>query len=686
MGLGGVRDPTPAAATANGAATRRLPCCRFRGWPGSSDAAQRHRSGSTAAARRLRRTRSRHFSAARAARTPLFAHRQAGARRRRENHNSRPRPATVAARLCPSKFRPHNSSSSSSKSDGTRDATPKAASRRCVRALPSRWPGNRLLSSRRYATDRSSRRRLICREPVVDAVFCAGFLPARGAFFAVAISPGRAKVFQKSVFLGQRPGTSHTVAVRTSGPRLGPYPASSIPMTNPMRRTSKCPSCLSKLSAASNGTTFIKEDAVANLGHGAVPPLLAASERSIILGAGTAVSANRWKFARRPLDSYARDEESLAMFFLGPAARVVLEGIGCDRALWFVPPAFPPRESPPNDATPCGNAFPTRHPLCACAVGFSVLVRSPRPCLGTGPPSPKTGDAWAAAPHGLAQWRGPELNGVSREKGSGRSLDARGENVLWKRTDLGGRSTPICMRGKLYTLVRDHPDTDIEGEKVVCLDAATGKTIWENIFNVFLSDVPAPRVGWSSVVGDPETGNVFCDWESAGFSSASMGRRAKRFGNTRCPKSTASSAPFGGRAAFPVVSGNLVYVSSVFVDWGDKARPAQRIIAFDKRNGVPVWYSDTRRCRKTFRTACRSRRWSMAWPCWSSLRATGRFTVFEPAHRKETLVVPCVGPRNSGNAARGEEPRLRGPGRREPRRQHHGRLFRHRRVETRRPG
>ena len=51
---------------------------------------------------------------------------------------------------------------------------------------------------------------------------------------------------------------------------------------------------------------------------------------------------------------------------------------------------------------------------------------------------------------------------------------------------------------------------------------------------------------------------------------------------------------FGGRAAFPVICGNLVYVSSVFVDWGDKAPPAQRIIAFDKRNGAQVWYSDTR--------------------------------------------------------------------------------------------
>src|SRR5579863_3178671 len=121
----------------------------------------------------------------------------------------------------------------------------------------------------------------------------------------------------------------------------------------------------------------------------------------------------------------------------------------------------------------------------------------------------KTGDAWSADPMDWPNWRGPELNGVSREKGIVDRWSPEGQNVLWKRDDLGGRSTPICMRGKLYVLVRDRPDTDSEGEKVVCLDAATGKTLWENVFNVYLSDVPAPRVGWSSVVGDPETGNVF---------------------------------------------------------------------------------------------------------------------------------------------------------------------------------
>jgi outer membrane protein assembly factor BamB len=232
--------------------------------------------------------------------------------------------------------------------------------------------------------------------------------------------------------------------------------------------------------------------------------------------------------------------------------------------------------------------------LCAFVLaGVSILLVRPVRALANEATTAKTGDAWAAAPMDWPNWRGPELNGVSREKGLVDRWSPEGENVLWKRTDLGGRSTPICMRGKLYTLVRDHPDTDIEGEKVVCLDAATGKTLWENIFNVFLSDVPAPRVGWSSVVGDPETGNVFAVGV-CGFFQCINGTTGKTIWEHSLAEEHGIISAFGGRAAFPVISGNLVYVSSVFVDWGDKAKPAQRIIAFDKRNGVPVWYSDTR--------------------------------------------------------------------------------------------
>lgn len=111
-----------------------------------------------------------------------------------------------------------------------------------------------------------------------------------------------------------------------------------------------------------------------------------------------------------------------------------------------------------------------------------------------------------------AYWRGPESNGTSRESGLIDDWDPKGgegSNVVWQRDDLGSRSTPVVFDGKLYTLARSAVETPQEGEKVVCLNAETGETIWENRFNVYLSDVPDTRVGWSSCLVDPETGHVY---------------------------------------------------------------------------------------------------------------------------------------------------------------------------------
>ena len=54
-------------------------------------------------------------------------------------------------------------------------------------------------------------------------------------------------------------------------------------------------------------------------------------------------------------------------------------------------------------------------------------------------------------------WRGPGSNGISPETGLIDDWDPNGgpgSNVSWKRTDLGGRSTPVIMNGRLYMLCR----------------------------------------------------------------------------------------------------------------------------------------------------------------------------------------------------------------------------------------
>lgn len=191
-------------------------------------------------------------------------------------------------------------------------------------------------------------------------------------------------------------------------------------------------------------------------------------------------------------------------------------------------------------------------------------------------------------------WRGPEGTGVSREKNlpSTWSPEDGGENLIWKSDKLGTRSTPIVMNGKLYTVCRHEPETTKEGEKVVCVDANTGKILWENSHNVFLTDAPAERVGWSSVVGDPTTGNVFVQG-LCGTLKAIDGDSGKTLWERSLMEEYGILSTYGGRTNFPILFENLLIVSGVMTGWDEYSIPAHRFIAYDKTSGEAVWIQST---------------------------------------------------------------------------------------------
>ena len=193
-------------------------------------------------------------------------------------------------------------------------------------------------------------------------------------------------------------------------------------------------------------------------------------------------------------------------------------------------------------------------------------------------------------------WRGPEYNSISRETGLPDTIDPRGganSNLLWKKPELGGRSTPIVLRGKLYTILRDEPGTPTEGERVVCIDAATGNLVWSARHNVWSSDVPDTRVGWSSVVGDPETGNIYA-LAACGLFECYDGESGKTLWSIPLHEQMGLLSTYGGRTNFPVVFEDLVILGSVIIGWGDMAVPAHRLMAFNKRTGEMVWFVSTR--------------------------------------------------------------------------------------------
>lgn len=203
------------------------------------------------------------------------------------------------------------------------------------------------------------------------------------------------------------------------------------------------------------------------------------------------------------------------------------------------------------------------------------------------------GVARAADPLDWPVWRGPEMNGISREKGLPDKWSPKGENLLWMKPEYATRCTPIVLNGKIYFVCRSEPETTKEGEKTVCLDAKTGETIWESVHNVFLSDAPAERVGWSSPVGDPVTGNIYVLGLGCQFQCLD-GQTGKVLWEHSMSEEYGMLSTYGGRTNFPVVFEDLVIISGIMTQYGENAMPAHRFVAFDKRTGAAVWFASTR--------------------------------------------------------------------------------------------
>ncbi len=193
-------------------------------------------------------------------------------------------------------------------------------------------------------------------------------------------------------------------------------------------------------------------------------------------------------------------------------------------------------------------------------------------------------------------WRGPHQNSTSDELGLIDRFDPKGgagSNLLWKSKAAAGISTPIVMGRRLYTIGRHAPGTPQDAEKVICLDAATGEVLWENIYNVFLSDLPAERVGWSNVCGDPQTQRVYA-LGACCLLQCIDAVSGKTLWSHSMSEEFGMLSTYGGRTNTPVVFESLVIVSGVTTGWGETARPAHRFFAFDKSTGELRWTTGTR--------------------------------------------------------------------------------------------
>jgi outer membrane protein assembly factor BamB len=197
---------------------------------------------------------------------------------------------------------------------------------------------------------------------------------------------------------------------------------------------------------------------------------------------------------------------------------------------------------------------------------------------------------WAQGPRrvALGDWpeqRGPNRDGTSAETGLPEKWAMNGENFLW-RVPYGGRSAPVVMGNRVYVENPAGRDDQLQ-ERVMALDADTGKMVWEYRFNVFQSDVPAHRVGWASPAVDPETGNIYAF--GAGATALALSKDGKLLWQRSIGEENAAFTTHGGRTESPVIDGDLMIVSSPISSWGTMAARQHRFVAMDKRTGDIVY-------------------------------------------------------------------------------------------------
>jgi outer membrane protein assembly factor BamB len=205
--------------------------------------------------------------------------------------------------------------------------------------------------------------------------------------------------------------------------------------------------------------------------------------------------------------------------------------------------------------------------------------------------------AGPAAAENWSFWRGPEQNGVSRDRDLPDTFNPRpnatNSNVLW-RAPVGGISEPIIQNGRAYIITRtDGPKGQgvYQQERVLCFDDNDGKQLWEHKYNVFLTDIVRDRLGWGRLCGDPETGNVYVQG-SQGFFQC-FDKDGKLLWQHGLTEELGRVTGYGGRVVSPVVDEDLVILGLVNGSWGEQTIGGTRFLACDKRTGAVRWWAST---------------------------------------------------------------------------------------------
>jgi outer membrane protein assembly factor BamB len=187
-------------------------------------------------------------------------------------------------------------------------------------------------------------------------------------------------------------------------------------------------------------------------------------------------------------------------------------------------------------------------------------------------------------------WRGPEQNGVSRERDlpDRWSLNRKAkDNNLIFAAPYGSIATPIVQDGQVYMMGKTGEGETLQ-ERVMAIDADTGELKWQHKVNVWLTDIVEDRLGWGHMVGDPETGNVYAHMSAGQF--ICFDKTGKIVWQHSMTEEYARLTGYGGRVTSPIVDEDKVILSMVNGSWGELTVGNTRMVAFDKKTGKVIWW------------------------------------------------------------------------------------------------
>lgn len=207
-----------------------------------------------------------------------------------------------------------------------------------------------------------------------------------------------------------------------------------------------------------------------------------------------------------------------------------------------------------------------------------------------------------------SHWRGPWQTGASPEKNL---PDKFAGNVLWK-APFGSRSTPLVLGDRLFIINYDSDKVMAGGkeedvaetiqERVMCLDAHSGKKLWQHTFPVFQTDIVTSRLGWTNLAADPVTGYIYAHG-TQGLFMCLDGKDGKVVWQHAMGEEYGRVTGYGGRVTSPIVDEDLAILGMCSSSWGDQTKPANRFVAFDKRTGEVRWWSEPAVFKGTYYSA-----------------------------------------------------------------------------------